>query len=102
MILIELLGAAMMTTFNKKTTWAEAYETEDIGGLLGASLVGPMGGFGSFLMSALALHSSDTMTDSTTVILGLSIIANNIPNIYSFAMTFRKQVSFRDMLNLTV
>lgn len=40
MILIELLGAAMMTTFNNKTTWGEAYENEDIGGLLGASLVG--------------------------------------------------------------
>jgi len=73
MILLELLGAAMMTTFNNKTTWGEAYEAESIGGLLGASLQGPMGGFGSFLM----------------IILGLSIIANNIPNIYSFAMTFQ-------------
>ena len=99
MILIELLGAAMMTTFNSKTTWAEAYESEDIGGLLGASLVGPMGGFGSFLMSALTVHSSGTVADSTTVILGLSIIANNIPNIYSFAMTFRKNLSFCDLLN---
>lgn len=62
MILLELLGAACMTTFNQKTTWGEAYDNESIGGLLGATLVGPMGGFGSFLM----------------VILGLSIIANNV------------------------
>jgi len=73
MILLELLGAACMTTFNQKTTWADAYDNESIGGLLGATLQGPMGGFGSFLM----------------IILGLSIIANNIPNIYSFAMTFQ-------------
>jgi len=73
LILVEVLGAAMMTTFNEKTTWADAYAEGSVGGLLGAGLRGPMGGFGGFLM----------------VILALSIVANNIPNMYSFAMTFQ-------------
>lgn len=73
MILLELLGAACMTTFTAKTTWEHAYETESVGGLVGEILRGSMHGFGSFLM----------------LIIALSIVANNIPNIYSFAMTFQ-------------
>lgn len=70
---VEILGAALMTTFDAKTTWADLYESESIGGLLSGPLVGAMHGFGSFCM----------------VILGLSIVGNNIPNMYSFACTFQ-------------
>ncbi|KAJ3859964.1 permease for cytosine/purines, uracil, thiamine, allantoin-domain-containing protein [Lentinula novae-zelandiae] len=73
LILVETLGAAAMTPFNQKTTWADAYAENSVGGLLGAGLAGPMGGFGSFLL----------------VIMALSIIANNIPNMYSLALTFQ-------------
>lgn len=73
LILVEVLGAAAMTTFNEKTTWADAYTNGSVGGLLGAPLVGTMGGFGKFLL----------------VLMALSIIANNIPNIYSLALTFQ-------------
>mgnify|MGYP001602468355 CR=1 FL=1 len=55
-----------MSTFDNKTTWAAAYDNKGIGGLLGAPLKGTMGGFGSFLL----------------VLLALSIVANNIPNMY--------------------
>jgi purine-cytosine permease-like protein len=58
---------------NKPTWAAAAEEGENLGGLLGAPLYGPMGGFGRFLL----------------VILALSIVANNIPNMYSFALTFQ-------------
>ncbi|KAJ3811650.1 permease for cytosine/purines, uracil, thiamine, allantoin-domain-containing protein [Lentinula aff. lateritia] len=73
LILVEILGAAAMTTFAQKTTWEDAYNDNSVGGLLGAGLAGPMGGFGSFLL----------------VILAMSIVANNIPNMYSLALTFQ-------------
>jgi len=72
LILVETLGAAMMTTFIAQPTWGDAYEANSIGGLLAAGL-GRLGGFGSFLM----------------VVLALSIIANNLPNLYSFGLTFQ-------------
>ncbi|KAJ3846860.1 permease for cytosine/purines, uracil, thiamine, allantoin-domain-containing protein [Lentinula lateritia] len=43
-ILVEILHAAAMSTFNQKTTWADAYAENSVGGLLGAGLAGPMGG----------------------------------------------------------
>lgn len=69
LILIEILGAAVMTTLTQKTTWYDrAYPdgtTElEIGGLIAATL-SPMNGFGGFLC----------------VLAALSIIANNIPNL---------------------
>jgi NCS1 nucleoside transporter family len=73
LIFVESLGALMMSTFGNKPSWGEAMETGGLGGLLAAPLVGPMGGFGRFLL----------------VILALSIVANNIPNVYSFALTFQ-------------
>ncbi|GAA6049255.1 hypothetical protein JCM3770_005907 [Rhodotorula araucariae] len=73
LIFVESLGALMMSTFGNKPSWGEAKETGGLGGLLAAPLVGPMGGFGRFLL----------------VILALSIVANNIPNVYSFALTFQ-------------
>jgi NCS1 nucleoside transporter family len=73
LILVECLGAAAMTTFGQKSTWQDAYNSNSVGGLLGAGLAGPMGGFGSFLL----------------VVMALSIVANNIPNMYSLALTFQ-------------
>ncbi|KAL8283260.1 hypothetical protein RQP46_006038 [Phenoliferia psychrophenolica] len=72
LIFCEVIGAGLMSTFENKTTWADRYETHGIGGLLGAPL-SAMGGFGKFLL----------------VILSLSMVANNIPNMYSFALTFQ-------------
>lgn len=73
MIGIEILGACAMATFTKKPEWGAAYENAGIGGLLAAPLIDRMGGGGRFFM----------------VILALSIIANNIPNVYSFGLTFQ-------------
>ncbi|KAF8488734.1 permease for cytosine/purines, uracil, thiamine, allantoin-domain-containing protein [Gautieria morchelliformis] len=68
LILIESLGAGMATV----TDWQAAFSSGGTGGLLGAAL-SPTGGFGKFCL----------------VILALSIVANNIPNMYSFALTFQ-------------
>ncbi|KAK4057008.1 Purine-cytosine permease fcy21 [Microbotryomycetes sp. JL221] len=73
LIFCETIGALLMHTWTQKTTWEDAYHADEFGGLLGAPLVGPMGGFGKFLL----------------VILAMSIVANNIPNMYSFALTFQ-------------
>ncbi|POY72303.1 hypothetical protein BMF94_4605 [Rhodotorula taiwanensis] len=70
LILIECLGALMMSTFVDKPSWGARYEAGGLGGLLRAGL-SPLGGFGQFLL----------------VILALSIVTNNIPNVYSFALT---------------
>ncbi|GAA5991674.1 hypothetical protein JCM10908_001087 [Rhodotorula pacifica] len=70
LIFVQSLGALMMSTFEAKTTWGDRYETGGLGGLLGAGL-SPLGGFGKFLL----------------VVLALSIVTNNIPNVYSFALT---------------
>ncbi|GAA5876977.1 hypothetical protein JCM16303_006356 [Sporobolomyces ruberrimus] len=73
MIFLECLGALAMSTFELKPSWEAAYKEKKLGGLIGEPLIGPMGGFGRFLL----------------VILAMSIVANNIPNVYSFALTFQ-------------
>jgi purine-cytosine permease-like protein len=73
MIFLECLGALAMSTFEAKPSWKAAYDAKGLGGLIGEPLIGPMGGFGRFLL----------------VILAMSIVANNIPNVYSFALTFQ-------------
>ena len=50
--------------------WSHAYEMNNVGGLLGASL-SSLGGFGKFLL----------------IIFSLSTIACNIPNIYSLSLS---------------
>lgn len=70
LILVESLGAAFMTTLTAKPTWAAKYADNGVGGLIEAGL-SPLGGFGRFL----------------TVLMALSIVANNIPNIYSMSLT---------------
>merc|ERR1711939_676418 len=71
LILVETFGAVAFASLANKDTWQEAYDTYGVGGLLGAPLYGPIGGFGRLLL----------------VILALSIVANNIPNVYSFALS---------------
>ena len=62
----------MMTTLTNTANpnFANRYNTDSIGGLLGAGLE-PAGGFGRFCL----------------VILAFGIVANNIPNMYSMALT---------------
>ncbi|KAL3706817.1 Purine-cytosine permease fcy21 [Talaromyces marneffei ATCC 18224] len=74
LLFVEMLGVAVMTatTINGgDNKYALGYEQSGTGGLLGAVLFGPLGGFGKFCV----------------VILALSIIANNCPNIYSVSLT---------------
>ncbi|KAF8306326.1 purine-cytosine permease [Clavulina sp. PMI_390] len=66
--LIEILGAALMTTPGA----ADLYESGSIGAIL-ASILEPWHGFGKFIL----------------VILSLSVIANNVPNTYSAALSFQ-------------
>ncbi|KAL0935362.1 purine-cytosine permease (NCS1 nucleoside transporter) [Colletotrichum truncatum] len=69
----ELLGAAIMTASVLDPTFSDAYSRSGIGGLLSSVLVPRLGGFGQFCL----------------VILALSIIANNCPNIYSVSLTLQ-------------
>ena len=72
----EMLGLAIVTgTVNNPNLYA-GYTNDSVGGLL-AAVLSPLGGFGKFCL----------------VILALSIIANNCPNIYS--VTFSLQVMAR-------
>jgi len=74
LLFTEMLGIAVMTatTLNGgQNKYADGYAASGTGGLLGAVLFGPLGGFGKFCL----------------VMLALSIIANNCPNIYSVGLT---------------
>ncbi|EAL18790.1 hypothetical protein CNBI0510 [Cryptococcus deneoformans B-3501A] len=71
LIFIELMGALAVTTFNARPDWEEMFNDGAVGGLL-AGLLQPCGGFGKFLL----------------VILGLSTVAVNTPNVYIFTNTF--------------
>lgn len=67
-----ILGAACATDTLTNPRWAELYKTNYIGGLAYAILVeDQLGSFGSFLL----------------VILALSTISNNIPNMYSIGLS---------------
>nr|KIR85128.1 cytosine-purine permease [Cryptococcus tetragattii IND107] len=71
LIFIELMGALAVTTFSARPDWEEMFNDGAVGGLL-AGLLQPCGGFGKFLL----------------VILGLSTVAVNTPNVYIFTNTF--------------
>ena len=75
----EMLGLAVATATLDPvdTSYADGYKNAGIGGLLAAVLFPPLGRFGAFCL----------------VVLALSIIANNCPNIYS--LTFSLQVMAR-------
>ncbi|KAL4889389.1 cytosine-purine permease [Aspergillus ambiguus] len=73
LLFCQMLGIAIMTATELNggdNKYADGYSTSGNGGLLWAVLE-PLGGFGKFCL----------------VILALSIIANNCPNIYSVALT---------------
>lgn len=74
LLFVEMLGIAVMTatTINDgDNRYVDGYNQSGVGGLLAAVLFPPLGRFGQFCL----------------VILALSIIANNCPNIYSVALT---------------
>jgi purine-cytosine permease-like protein len=76
LLFTELLGAAIISATkinNGVNPYADGYAQSAVGGLLAAVLFPPLGGFGKFCL----------------VILALSIIGNNIPNIYSVALTLQ-------------
>ncbi|CAO2647458.1 Nn.00g083800.m01.CDS01 [Neocucurbitaria sp. VM-36] len=76
LLFTEILGVAIMTATtinNGENRYIDGYNASGTGGLLAAVLFPPLGGFGKFCL----------------VILALSIIANNCPNIYSVGLTMQ-------------
>jgi NCS1 nucleoside transporter family len=76
LLFTEMLGVAVMTATSiddGSNPYMDGYKASGSGGLLGAVLFPPLGRFGKFCL----------------VILALSIIANNCPNIYSVALTMQ-------------
>jgi NCS1 nucleoside transporter family len=76
----EMLGLAVATAIvegDMSNAYTAGYTTSGVGGLIGAVVLPPFGRFGQFCL----------------VVLALSIIANNCPNIYS--LTFSLQVMGR-------
>ena len=76
LLFTEMLGVAIMTATGLDENavgnrYLDGFNESGAGGLLGAVLVPPLGNFGNFCL----------------VILALSIIANNCPNIYSVSLT---------------
>jgi purine-cytosine permease-like protein len=69
-----MLGAAVATAMaanEGNNVYMDGYHSSGIGGLLAAVIVPPLGRFGQFCL----------------VVLALSIIANNCPNIYSVSLS---------------
>lgn len=76
LVFTELLGAVVMTASvadPDHNAYKAAYSASGIGGILAAVLVPSLGSFGSFCL----------------VVLALSIVANNCPNIYSVALSLQ-------------
>ncbi|OAA52974.1 purine-cytosine permease [Cordyceps fumosorosea ARSEF 2679] len=74
LLFTEILGAAIVTATalnGGDNPYQRGYDDAGIGGLLGAVLFERLGGFGKFCV----------------VVLALSIVANNCPNIYSVSLT---------------
>lgn len=73
LVFTELLGVAVMTASVTDPAYSTSYSSSGVGGVLATVLVPPLGRFGSFCL----------------VVLALSIIANNCPNIYSVALSLQ-------------
>jgi NCS1 nucleoside transporter family len=73
LVFTELLGAAVATAITSNPAYKDAYLGSGVGGLLAQVLVPPLGRFGQFCV----------------VVLALSIIANNCPNIYSVSLSLQ-------------
>ncbi|KAF3932643.1 hypothetical protein ABW19_dt0201176 [Dactylella cylindrospora] len=79
LLFTEILGAAIFMGTYTNPAYLEAYEKSKIGGLFGAVLVqDSLGDFGNFCL----------------IILALSIIANNCPNIYSIGLSVQVLSSY--------
>lgn len=73
LVFTELLGAAVATAITSNLAYSDAYSASGVGGLLAQILVPTLGRFGEFCC----------------VVLALSIIANNCPNIYSVSLSLQ-------------
>lgn len=73
LVFTELLGAAIATAITSNAAYSDAYSASGIGGLLAQVLVPPLGRFGEFCV----------------VVLALSNIANNCPNMYSVSLSLQ-------------
>ncbi|TVY24049.1 Purine-cytosine permease [Lachnellula hyalina] len=76
LLFTQMLGAAIATTMaanDGDNAYMDGYSSSGIGGLLAAVIVPPLGKFGQFCL----------------VILALSIVANNCPNIYSVSLSLQ-------------
>ncbi|KAJ7745285.1 permease for cytosine/purines, uracil, thiamine, allantoin-domain-containing protein [Mycena metata] len=75
LVLIQWLGAAVMCVAGgvapSNDAWTAAFAADELGGLLGAVLIPVVGNFGKFCM----------------VLLVLSVVANNIINVYSMGLS---------------
>ena len=78
----EMLGAAVITAAVNNADYSAGYNNAGIGGLLAAVLVPSLGRFGQFCL----------------VILALSIIANNCPNIYSVSLSLQVLARWTQMV----
>ena len=79
----EWLGLAVATaTTSANPAYSVGYKSSGIGGLLGAVLQTSLGRFGDFCL----------------VILALSIIANNCPNIYSLTFSLQIMTTYSQMI----
>ncbi|KZT25948.1 hypothetical protein NEOLEDRAFT_1241485 [Neolentinus lepideus HHB14362 ss-1] len=70
LILVQSLGAAYTIACQNNAAWGASSAENGVGGMIAAGL-SPMNGVGRFF----------------TLIMALSIVANNIPNIYSLSLT---------------
>ncbi|EEH34753.1 purine-cytosine permease FCY22 [Paracoccidioides lutzii Pb01] len=73
LVFTEALGLAIVTATVNNPEYAAAYRDNHVGGLLAHVLFPSLGGFGRFCL----------------VILALSIVGNNSPNIYSFGFSLQ-------------
>jgi purine-cytosine permease-like protein len=73
LLFTQMLGAAVMTASVSHPAYATGYADGGIGGLLAVVLFPSLGGFGRFCL----------------VVLALSIVANNCPNIYSVSLSMQ-------------
>jgi NCS1 nucleoside transporter family len=73
LLFTQMLGAAIMTASISQPTYATGYADAGMGGLLAAVLFPPLGGFGKFCL----------------VVLALSTVACNCPNMYSVSLSMQ-------------
>ncbi|CAF3126609.1 unnamed protein product [Rotaria sp. Silwood2] len=70
MTVMQLLGVAAYTGTHTNQNWKQAYEINNVGGLLGA-ILSPLRGFGKFIL----------------ILFAISTVVCNIPNLYSLSLS---------------